>query len=179
MAVSMKGRSLVSIADFSAEEIWQIWDLAAELKRKQKVGEPHLVPLARDWGATERGWGHEERATSPSLLESSMTNTGEPARDEKDSGRRQGRPAPQCPRPCRQSDGAEESACGKATGMAKALRERGGKRYKGTQGTRQLSTMDVVESWRNGRHHTCPSLVSRMRYKLHVRCSRGDWGNVP
>lgn len=43
MAVSLKGRSLVSIADFSAEEIWQVWGLAAELKRKQKMGEPHRV----------------------------------------------------------------------------------------------------------------------------------------
>ena len=34
--------------------------------------------------------------------------------------------------------------CGKATCMAKALRDRGGKRYKGTQGTRKLYTMDVV-----------------------------------
>ena len=73
----------------------------------QKVGEKHLVPLARYWGATERGGGHEDRATYPILLESSMTNTGEPARDAKDSGSRQGRPAPKCPRPCRQSDGAE------------------------------------------------------------------------
>src|SRR5215218_7203968 len=43
MAVSMKGRSLVSIADFSAEEIWRVWELAAELKHKQKVGEPHRI----------------------------------------------------------------------------------------------------------------------------------------
>ena len=41
MAVSMKGRSLVSIADFTVEEIWNVWDLAAEMKRKQKTGEPH------------------------------------------------------------------------------------------------------------------------------------------
>src|SRR5438128_2693630 len=39
----MKGRSLVSIADFSDEEIWQVWQLAAELKRKQKMGEPHRI----------------------------------------------------------------------------------------------------------------------------------------
>ena len=43
MAVSMKGRSLVSIEDFSAEEIWRVWDLTTELKRKQKIGEPHRV----------------------------------------------------------------------------------------------------------------------------------------
>src|SRR5436190_884009 len=39
----MKGQSLVSIADFSTEEIWQVWKLATELKRKQKMGEPHRV----------------------------------------------------------------------------------------------------------------------------------------
>jgi len=39
----MKGRSLVSIADFSTEEIWQVWELAAHLKRKQKMGEPHHI----------------------------------------------------------------------------------------------------------------------------------------
>lgn len=43
MAVSMKGRSLVSIADLSERDIWSIWTLAAELKRKQKVGESHRV----------------------------------------------------------------------------------------------------------------------------------------
>lgn len=43
MAVSMKGRSLVSIADLSTEEIWYIWNTASELKRKQKMGEPHRV----------------------------------------------------------------------------------------------------------------------------------------
>jgi hypothetical protein len=64
------------------------------------------------------------------LLESFNANTEEPERDEKDSGRREGRLVPKCPRPCRQSDWAEESECGKATYMAKALRERGGKRYK-------------------------------------------------
>jgi hypothetical protein len=42
-------------------------------------------------------------------------------------------------------------------GLGSALRERGGQRDKGTQGTRKLSTMDVVEAWRKGRHHTCPS----------------------
>jgi hypothetical protein len=53
--------------------------------------------------------------------------------------------------------------------MAKALRDRVGKRYKGTQGTRKLYTMTVVESWRNGRDRKCPYLVSRMRRKSHVR----------
>jgi ornithine carbamoyltransferase len=43
MAVSMKGRSFVSVADFSREEIWTVWELAAQLKMKQKVGEPHRL----------------------------------------------------------------------------------------------------------------------------------------
>ncbi|HYO48455.1 MAG TPA: ornithine carbamoyltransferase [Chloroflexia bacterium] len=43
MAVSMKGRSLVSMADFSVEEIWRVWELAADLKRRQKAGEPHRI----------------------------------------------------------------------------------------------------------------------------------------
>jgi ornithine carbamoyltransferase len=43
MAVSMKGRSLVSVADFSAEEVWTVWEVAADLKRKQKTGEPHRI----------------------------------------------------------------------------------------------------------------------------------------
>ncbi|HYP39510.1 MAG TPA: ornithine carbamoyltransferase [Chloroflexia bacterium] len=43
MAVSMKGRSLVSMADFSVEEIWRVWELAADLKRRQKAGEAHRI----------------------------------------------------------------------------------------------------------------------------------------
>ena len=43
MAVSMKGRSFVSISDLSVEEIWQVWDLAVELKRKVKAGQPFLL----------------------------------------------------------------------------------------------------------------------------------------
>src|SRR5215210_8900200 len=39
----MKGQSLVSSADFSTEEIWRVWELAAELKSKQKTGEPHRL----------------------------------------------------------------------------------------------------------------------------------------
>jgi len=39
----MKGRSFVSVADFTAEEIWTVWELAAQLKMKQKVGEPHRI----------------------------------------------------------------------------------------------------------------------------------------
>ncbi len=37
----LKNKSLTSDQDFSAEEIWQIFKLAKELKEKQKKGEPH------------------------------------------------------------------------------------------------------------------------------------------
>ncbi|MDQ6693896.1 MAG: ornithine carbamoyltransferase [Chloroflexota bacterium] len=43
MAASMKGRNFVSVADFSVEEIWQVFALAAQLKSKQKVGEAHRI----------------------------------------------------------------------------------------------------------------------------------------
>src|SRR3989475_5570741 len=56
----------------------------------QQVGEKHLGTLSRYWGATERGWGHEERAASTILVASSMTNTGEPARDGKERGKEAG-----------------------------------------------------------------------------------------
>src|SRR5215212_10993949 len=45
MAVSMKGRSLTATADLNAEEMWRIWELAADLKRRVKTHEPHhLLP---------------------------------------------------------------------------------------------------------------------------------------
>lgn len=43
MAVSMKGRSFVSVADFSVEEIWNVWELAARLKSMVKSGQPHRI----------------------------------------------------------------------------------------------------------------------------------------
>lgn len=43
MALSMKGRSLISVADFTREEIWAVWELAAQLKTQQKIGEPHRI----------------------------------------------------------------------------------------------------------------------------------------
>jgi hypothetical protein len=52
----------------------------------QKVGETHLLTLSWSWGATERGRGHEERATEALLLESDMANTGDFGRDGKASG---------------------------------------------------------------------------------------------
>ena len=53
----------------------------------QKVGETHLSTLSRHWGATERGWGHEERATYTILFESSIVNTGESSVDGRRSPR--------------------------------------------------------------------------------------------
>ena len=49
------------------------------------------------------------------------------------------------PRPYRQSDGAQESEWRKAPYMAKALRERVGKQYKGSQRMRKLTTVNSVE----------------------------------
>lgn len=43
MAVSMKGRTFVSVADFTVEEIWNVWELAAQLKAKVKSGESHRL----------------------------------------------------------------------------------------------------------------------------------------
>lgn len=34
-------KDFLSIADFTPKEIWALWDLAKELKAKQKAGEPH------------------------------------------------------------------------------------------------------------------------------------------
>src|SRR6476660_5414638 len=45
MARSMKGRSLTGMADLNAEEMWQVWELAAVLKRQIKARDPHpLLP---------------------------------------------------------------------------------------------------------------------------------------
>jgi ornithine carbamoyltransferase len=43
MAVNMKGKDLVSIADLTLEEIYQIFDLSKSLKEKLHTGEPHRV----------------------------------------------------------------------------------------------------------------------------------------
>ncbi len=43
MAASMKGRSFVSVSDFSVEELWQVWELAARLKSMVKSGQPHRL----------------------------------------------------------------------------------------------------------------------------------------
>ncbi len=41
MAVNMKGKDLISIADLSLEEIYQIFDVSKSLKEKLYTGEPH------------------------------------------------------------------------------------------------------------------------------------------
>ncbi|MBQ2247091.1 MAG: ornithine carbamoyltransferase, partial [Selenomonadales bacterium] len=41
--MSFKGRDFLSLHDFTTEEIYQILDLAAELKEKQKKGETHHI----------------------------------------------------------------------------------------------------------------------------------------
>ena len=43
MAVNMRGKSLVSIADLSIEEIYQIFELSKSLKEKVHTGEPHRL----------------------------------------------------------------------------------------------------------------------------------------
>lgn len=43
MAVNLKGRSLAHTADFTVEEIYQVFDTCEDLKRRQKMGEPHLI----------------------------------------------------------------------------------------------------------------------------------------
>jgi len=53
----------------------------------QQVGETNLCTLSRHWGATGRGWGHEERATYTILFASSMVNTGDSSRDAQRSGK--------------------------------------------------------------------------------------------
>lgn len=41
MAVNMKGKDLISIADLSLEEIYEIFDVSKSLKQKLYTGEPH------------------------------------------------------------------------------------------------------------------------------------------
>jgi len=43
MAVSMKGKSLLSINDLTIEEVYQIFDLSKTLKEKHYTGEPHRL----------------------------------------------------------------------------------------------------------------------------------------
>lgn len=43
MAINMKGKNLISIADLSIEEIYQIFDVSKSLKEKLYTGEPHKL----------------------------------------------------------------------------------------------------------------------------------------
>jgi ornithine carbamoyltransferase len=43
MAINMKGKNLISIADLSIEEIYQIFDVSKSLKEKLYIGEPHKL----------------------------------------------------------------------------------------------------------------------------------------
>ena len=43
MAINMKGKDLISIADLSLEEIYQIFDVSKTLKQKLHTGESHRV----------------------------------------------------------------------------------------------------------------------------------------
>lgn len=43
MAINMKGKDLISIADLSIEEIYEIFDVAKTLKQKSYTGEPHKL----------------------------------------------------------------------------------------------------------------------------------------
>lgn len=43
MAVNMKGKDLISIADLTLEEVYQIFDVAKTLKEKLFIGEPHRL----------------------------------------------------------------------------------------------------------------------------------------
>ncbi|MBQ5586984.1 MAG: ornithine carbamoyltransferase, partial [Selenomonadales bacterium] len=48
--MSFKGRDFLSLHDFTTEEIYQILDLAAELKEKQKKGETHHILKGKTLG---------------------------------------------------------------------------------------------------------------------------------
>ncbi|MBQ6713126.1 MAG: ornithine carbamoyltransferase [Selenomonadales bacterium] len=48
--MSFKGRDFLSLHDFTTEEIYQILDLAAELKEKQKKGEEHHILKGKTLG---------------------------------------------------------------------------------------------------------------------------------
>ncbi len=43
MAVNMKGKDLISIADLTLEEIYEIFDVSKSLKEKKYIGEPHRL----------------------------------------------------------------------------------------------------------------------------------------
>ena len=43
MAINMKGKDLISIADLTLEEIYEIFDVSKSLKEKKYTGEPHRL----------------------------------------------------------------------------------------------------------------------------------------
>jgi len=43
MAVNMKGKDLISIADLTLEEIYEIFDVSKSLKEKRHTREPHRL----------------------------------------------------------------------------------------------------------------------------------------
>jgi len=57
---------------------------------KGDMGKP-VLPPSHDWEAAESGRDKRQHATYIILLESFKANTGEPERDDKDSGSREGR----------------------------------------------------------------------------------------
>jgi hypothetical protein len=55
-----------------------------------KEAQTPLFTLCRYWGAAESGWGSPQHATDIILFASSIVNTGEPERDEQESGKEPG-----------------------------------------------------------------------------------------
>jgi len=50
MAVNMKGKDLISIADLTLEEIYEIFDVSKSLKEKKYTGEPHRLLKGKTLG---------------------------------------------------------------------------------------------------------------------------------
>jgi len=116
----------------------------------------------------------EEHATSIILFESSMVNTGEPARDGKESGKEEGRPGPKARGPAGSQIGHSSLHPGKLGTpgrglMAKALRERVGKTVQRESTNAQADPGERSVEWRNGSFLSTSLFVSRMRRKSHVR----------
>ena len=56
---SLKGKHLTTVQDFSAEEIWQIFELAKELKKKQKGGKSHELLKGKSLAMIFQKFGKE------------------------------------------------------------------------------------------------------------------------
>jgi hypothetical protein len=106
--------------------------------------------------------GPRARATDPILFACSMTDTGEPAREVQESGAEAGETRTAI------SEALPAVRVGRGVGVWESHMHGEGPEGEGretgqtTQGTRKRPTRDVGESWRNGSHHTCPYLVSRV-----------------